>query len=601
MRCSSSRSVGIALGLPVGAGSPVGRTSGSVVEQDGEHLRARTPVDGGVVDLGELRDPARRSTPSMTYSSHSGRRAVERAGHDAGDHLGQLLGRARRRHRVVADVEVDVEVGVLDPVRQVETERHLHQAAAERRQLVDALEDEGPGGLVAPPPPGAAVGSKRFSDETWPNMVEVSMFRKLTSIPLSCRTGVPRSVACADATTRRRQARPLAHRLAPPRAMHAPWATRRACTSSATAASPTSSPTAAGGGATPDSSWVTATSLLVDTLFDLRLTAEMLEAMAPHTAGAPIGTLVNTHANGDHCYGNELVEGAEIIASSAAAEEMREVPPASCGALTNAEGEVGELFRRFFGEFDFDGITLTLPTRTFDGRLDLEVGGRAVELIEVGPAHTRGDVLVHVARGPHRLHRRHPVHRRHADRVGRAAVQLGRGLRPHPGHGRGDGGARARPGHRQVGRRRGAGLPRLRGGGGHARHDAGMDAWEAARDIALGEFGDWGERGRIAVNVATVYRTIDPAHRTPRLGGTVPPYGAARTRAVTPRSEVGRSVPPGHGLVLALARRRGAVVGALLGLGRAAHRDHPPGCSADGEDQPLHRVRQMGPLVGDVR
>ena len=43
---------------------------------------------------------------------------------------------------VVADVEVDVEVGVLDPVRQVEPERHLDEPAAERRQLVDAFEDE---------------------------------------------------------------------------------------------------------------------------------------------------------------------------------------------------------------------------------------------------------------------------------------------------------------------------------------------------------------------------------------------------------------------------------------------------------------------------
>ena len=69
---------------------------------------------------------------------------------------------------------------------------------------------------------------------------------------------------------------------------------------------------------------------------------------------------------------------------------MGEVPPATLAALTSAPGEVGELFRSFFGEFDFDGIRLTLPTRTFEGRLSLDVGGREVELIEVGPAHTRG-------------------------------------------------------------------------------------------------------------------------------------------------------------------------------------------------------------------
>ena len=66
-------------------------------------------------------------------------------------------------------------------------------------------------------------------------------------------------------------------------------------------------------------------SLLVDTLFDLKLTREMLDTMrrAEPRAAAKIGTLVNTHSNGDHCFGNELVTGAEIIASKACAEEMR--------------------------------------------------------------------------------------------------------------------------------------------------------------------------------------------------------------------------------------------------------------------------------------
>ena len=42
-------------------------------------------------------------------------------------------------------------------------------------------------------------------------------------------------------------------------------------------------------------------SLLVDTLFDLKLTAEMLAAMQDATRAArSIDTLVNTHANGDH-------------------------------------------------------------------------------------------------------------------------------------------------------------------------------------------------------------------------------------------------------------------------------------------------------------
>ena len=49
------------------------------------------------------------------------------------------------------------------------------------------------------------------------------------------------------------------------------------------------------------------------------------------------------------------------------------------------------------------------------------------------------------------------------------------------------------------------------------RFHAGMDAWDAARDIALHGFADWGERGRISVNVDTVYRTLDPNHVSPNV------------------------------------------------------------------------------------
>ena len=55
-------------------------------------------------------------------------------------------------------------------------------------------------------------------------------------------------------------------------------------------------------------------SLLVDTLFDLRITRRMLDAFADHTRSAPIDTVVNTHANGDHCYGNGLVDDAVVVA-----------------------------------------------------------------------------------------------------------------------------------------------------------------------------------------------------------------------------------------------------------------------------------------------
>lgn len=263
-------------------------------------------------------------------------------------------------------------------------------------------------------------------------------------------------------------------------------------------------------------------SLLVDTLFDLPLTAEMLASMAPVTAAAPIGTLLNTHANGDHCYGNQLVEGAEIIASDATAHEMTEVPPAMLHALNTAPGEVGELFRRFFGAFQFDGIEVTMPTRTFTGRLDVEVGGRVIELIEVGPAHTRGDTIAYVPDaktvytgdilfiGGTPIVWAGPL----ANWVAACDLMLGMDLDT------------VVPGHGPLTDKAGVAAVRdylaFVDSAAHERHAAGIDAWEAARDIAreIGardDFRGWSEFGRIAVNVDTAYRSFDPTYVAPNV------------------------------------------------------------------------------------
>ena len=141
-------------------------------------------------------------------------------------------------------------------------------------------------------------------------------------------------------------------------------------------------------------------SLLVDTLFDLTLTQEMLKAMKEVTkAAASIDILVNTHSNGDHVFGNQLVSGAEIITSEACAQEMAATPPQMLAQLLKSAaemGEVGEYLIQIFGKYNFDDIIPTPPTRTFEKRLDIKVGDKEVNLIEVGPAHTRGDILVHV-------------------------------------------------------------------------------------------------------------------------------------------------------------------------------------------------------------
>jgi glyoxylase-like metal-dependent hydrolase (beta-lactamase superfamily II) len=137
--------------------------------------------------------------------------------------------------------------------------------------------------------------------------------------------------------------------------------------------------------------------LLVDTLFDLDLTEQRLsESRYAVPAASRIDTLVNTHANGDHCYGNQLVRDARIVASERTATEMAELPATAMAALLREApkmGKVGELLLRCFDSFNFDGIEMVFPDQKFSGELTLKVGSREVRLIEVGPAHTQGDTI----------------------------------------------------------------------------------------------------------------------------------------------------------------------------------------------------------------
>ena len=265
-------------------------------------------------------------------------------------------------------------------------------------------------------------------------------------------------------------------------------------------------------------------SLLVDTLFDLKLTAAMLNSMKQATETAPISTVVNTHANGDHCYGNQLVEGANIVASSATAREMTEVPPSMLAALNKAPGEVGDMFRSFFGDFEFDGIDLSLPTQTFDKRLDLNVGGREVQLIEVGPAHTAGDTIAYVPStgsvftGDILFIGGAPIVWAGPLQNWIAACDLIIGLEATvvvPGHG---------PLTDNVGVREVRDYLSYVLNEATERQAQGMDAFDAAKEICKNMMGDtsksfagWKEFGRISVNVDTVYRTLDPQHQSPNV------------------------------------------------------------------------------------
>lgn len=252
-------------------------------------------------------------------------------------------------------------------------------------------------------------------------------------------------------------------------------------------------------------------SLLVDTLFDVPLTREMLAAMrkAEPKAAAKIKTLVNTHHNGDHCYGNECCEGAEIIAHQLAREAMtHEKPEMLVGFLKAAPqlGDTGAFLTKCFGAFDFQSVTQTLPTTTFEHELTRHVGGKTVNIMHVGPAHSPGDALVYVPAdktvftGDILFIEGHPIMWEGpvsnwidaCNRIIAMDVET------------------VVPGHGPITDKKGVAAVRdyltyVRDEA-KKRFDAGLGSFEAARDIDMSDYESWGDGERIAVNVATLYK-----------------------------------------------------------------------------------------------
>jgi cyclase len=273
----------------------------------------------------------------------------------------------------------------------------------------------------------------------------------------------------------------------------------------------------------PDGGWgwsnaglITAdgTSLLVDTLFDLELTREMLHTMGPITQEHPIAQAFNTHGNGDHWFGNELLpEGIPIVASAGAVELMQASGPQAVHILFN-ELDLGPEWTEFaqtkYAHFDFASVNGRLPTQTFEGRRDLTVGDRTVELIEVGPAHTVGDAIAYIPdanavfTGDILFIEGTPL--MWAGPVSNWLQACDRILELNattivPGHGPVTDDSGVRDVQRYLAYVRDEAKTRF---------DAGLDDEAAADDIDISDFRDWGDPERVAANVANLYREFDP-------------------------------------------------------------------------------------------
>ena len=149
--------------------------------------------------------------------------------------------------------------------------------------------------------------------------------------------------------------------------------------------------------------------VVIDTQSDLAHARRMIELFGKVWPGMP-RRVVNTHEDGDHVWGNQLFEGAEIIAHRTVKELMPKVadPKETQQLLKAADRFLPRMLlkalhpgalaiaQQLREDFDFDDIRLVLPTTVFDERHVLDLDGTEVHLIYVGPCHQIGDTIVHV-------------------------------------------------------------------------------------------------------------------------------------------------------------------------------------------------------------
>jgi cyclase len=234
----------------------------------------------------------------------------------------------------------------------------------------------------------------------------------------------------------------------------------------------------------------------VDALMVPSMTRKLVAAIKK-TTRKPVAQLINTHHHLDHTGGNGFFRGATIVASE------------QCRAALAPGFPPVPLLRRFMPRFaaEFPRLRLTLPTVTFEDRMVLHDGDRAIQLWHPGfAAHTVGDAVVFLPKervlfaGDIAFHYVTPLaFQGHvgnwikaADRLLRFDAEV------------------IVPGHGPIGTR--TDLWRMRDylalvrRVAKRRFDAGLPAEAAAGDIKLGVYATWSDAERILPNVMRCYQ-----------------------------------------------------------------------------------------------
>ena len=259
--------------------------------------------------------------------------------------------------------------------------------------------------------------------------------------------------------------------------------------------------------------------VVIDTQSDLAHARQMIDSFSKVWSAMP-QRVINTHEDADHVWGNQLFEGAEIIAHRSVPERMKQVAdpketqkllqgvgPVLTGlALKELHPGIVAIGQQLLEDYNFDGIELVLPTTLFDARYELNLDGTEVHLIHVGPCHQLGDTIIHVPK----------------ERVVFAGDVLFRQCAPMGWTGSYDNWFQCLdllmqldpqvivPGHGPL-----CGIEGARELKAYLRYvrdeskkcfDAGLTSLDAAKRIEFGPYGEWRAPARLYMNVERAYR-----------------------------------------------------------------------------------------------
>ena len=130
--------------------------------------------------------------------------------------------------------------------------------------------------------------------------------------------------------------------------------------------------------------------VLIDTAINPATARRMVEHARPYLAAGRTLLVIDTHADYDHAWGNQLFAGADapfpapIFGSQRCADRLR----------TDEEAALLQKMQRTEPEI-FGDVRLTLPTVRFDGELTIDGGDLTLHLIPT-PGHTEDHVSIYI-------------------------------------------------------------------------------------------------------------------------------------------------------------------------------------------------------------